>query len=137
MRSACCHTIRRGERLRSWCAVARPALYAAGTAGVYSRRPPERIDHGEDAESSARREAMEETGIRLRALEPVAAVWSMPGVSTERLSTVSRRLQRGRSHRRRRRRCDGEDIEVIEMPLAEACRDGGFRHAFTDMKTCC
>ncbi len=33
-----------------------------------------------------RREALEEGGLRLGALEHVATVWSMPGVSTERMA---------------------------------------------------
>lgn len=38
-----------------------------------------------NAEDSARREAMEEGGVRLGVLEFVAEVWSMPALSTERL----------------------------------------------------
>lgn len=38
-----------------------------------------------DAEESVRREAMEEGGVRLRLLEFVAEVWSLPALSTERL----------------------------------------------------
>jgi len=37
-------------------------------------------------EECARREAMEEAGIRLATLEPVATCWTMPGVSTERMT---------------------------------------------------
>ncbi len=39
----------------------------------------------EDPTDCIRREAMEEAGLRVGALEPVAVLWSMPGVSTERL----------------------------------------------------
>jgi nudix-type nucleoside diphosphatase (YffH/AdpP family) len=38
-----------------------------------------------DAEESARREAMEEGGVRLGVLEFVAEVWSLPALSSERL----------------------------------------------------
>ncbi|GAB6841605.1 nudix-type nucleoside diphosphatase (YffH/AdpP family) [Methylorubrum rhodinum] len=38
-----------------------------------------------DPHAGARREAFEETGVQLGALEPVATVWTMPGVSTERM----------------------------------------------------
>lgn len=40
----------------------------------------------EGADATARREAMEEAGVRLGELERVALCWSMPGVSTERLT---------------------------------------------------
>src|SRR3954471_17248345 len=36
-------------------------------------------------ESAALRETLEETGLRLQALEPVAFLWTMPGLSTERM----------------------------------------------------
>lgn len=40
----------------------------------------------EGPEATARREAMEEAGVRIGALERVALCWSMPGVSTERIT---------------------------------------------------
>lgn len=40
---------------------------------------------GSDPESCARSEADEEAGVRLRQLEAVATIWSMPALSTERL----------------------------------------------------
>ena len=40
----------------------------------------------QDAGESAKREAMEEGGVRLSKLEFVAEVWSLPALSTERLS---------------------------------------------------
>lgn len=43
------------------------------------------LEH-DDTETEARREAMEEAGLRLRVLERVASCWTMPGVSTERLT---------------------------------------------------
>ena len=43
------------------------------------------IAEGEDPEDCARREAMEEAGVRLGALELVANVWTMPVLSTERI----------------------------------------------------
>ncbi|MDF2116093.1 NUDIX domain-containing protein [Roseiarcaceae bacterium H3SJ34-1] len=38
-----------------------------------------------DPEVCARREALEEAGLRLETLEPVVRAWAMPGVSTEQL----------------------------------------------------
>jgi nudix-type nucleoside diphosphatase (YffH/AdpP family) len=39
-----------------------------------------------DAAATARREAMEEAGLRLGSLQLVATVWTMPGISTERMT---------------------------------------------------
>jgi nudix-type nucleoside diphosphatase (YffH/AdpP family) len=41
------------------------------------------VDAGEDPEDTARREAMEESGLRLGALEPMVQVYASPGYSTE------------------------------------------------------
>jgi nudix-type nucleoside diphosphatase (YffH/AdpP family) len=110
-----------------------PVLYAAGDdfmleaiAGLM-----------EDAEAAtcARREAMEETGLRLGALEEIASVWTMPGISTERMTlylatyTEADRVGEGGGLA-----TEHENITVVEMPLAElaALADGG---KLTDMKT--
>lgn len=85
------------------------------------------IDPGEKAEQSAWREAMEETGLDLKTLEPLGCFWSSPGSTTE------------RSHLFLAAYCaadrtgtgggvdDHEDIETLEVPLkALAARlDGG------------
>jgi nudix-type nucleoside diphosphatase (YffH/AdpP family) len=89
----------------------------------------------EDTADCARREAMEEAGLALSALEPVATAWTMPGISTERLAlylaTYSEADRIG----------DGggladehENITVEEVPLSElaAMADRG---ALNDLKT--
>ncbi|WP_424811384.1 NUDIX domain-containing protein [Roseococcus sp. YIM B11640] len=78
---------------------------------------------GEDAEACARREAMEEIGVRLGQLEPVARAWTMPALSTERVSLflapysetdcVAEGGGLAEEH---------EEITVLEMPLAELAR---------------
>ena len=60
-----------------------PVLFAEGPPEVMEV-PAGILDEGDPAEG-ARREAYEETGLRLGALEPVASAWSMPGISTERM----------------------------------------------------
>ena len=60
-----------------------PPLHAAGEVTVLEA-PAGLLDEG-DPEAGARREALEETGLRLGGLEPVALVWTMPGISTERM----------------------------------------------------
>jgi nudix-type nucleoside diphosphatase (YffH/AdpP family) len=60
-----------------------PVIWAGG--------PPELLEaiagmiDDEDQQACVRREAMEEAGVRLGELEPVAAAWSSPGVSSERM----------------------------------------------------
>lgn len=92
------------------------------------------IDDGDPA-ATARREAMEEAGLKLNALEPVASVWSIPGSSTERVDMFLAAYAEsdrvgdggGLDH-------EHENITVVEMPLAELARmaDAG---ELTDMKT--
>ncbi|MFL5083145.1 MAG: NUDIX domain-containing protein, partial [Microvirga sp.] len=60
-----------------------PVFHVAG-ADALLEAPAGGLDE-DDPEACARREAEEETGLVLRDLEPVAAAWTMPGVSTERL----------------------------------------------------
>ncbi len=93
------------------------------------------IEDGDDAPATAKREAFEEGGLRLGALEHVATGWSMPGVSTERMTlylAVYRAADRvgdggGVAH-------EDEEVRVVEMGLARlatlmAAGD------FVDMKT--
>jgi 8-oxo-dGTP pyrophosphatase MutT (NUDIX family) len=60
-----------------------PAFFAEGLEGVLEA-PAGRLD-SDDPEACARREVLEEVGLRLNKLEPVAIAWGMPAVSTERL----------------------------------------------------
>lgn len=88
-----------------------------------------------DPAAAAIREAEEEAGLTLRAVEFVANVYSMPGISTERMFLYLA------SYRASDRTGAGggvagedENITVVECPLAElaAMADGG---RLTDMKT--
>ncbi|MCK2056310.1 NUDIX hydrolase [Methylobacterium sp. 37f] len=60
-----------------------PAFYAAGATSVLEV-PAGLLDEAE-ADDGARREAFEETGVRLGKLEFVTCAWSMPGISTEQI----------------------------------------------------
>jgi nudix-type nucleoside diphosphatase (YffH/AdpP family) len=68
----------------------------------------------------ARREAQEETGLVLGALEHVATAWTMPGISTERmdyfLAAYSEADRRGEGGGLA---AEHESITVVEMPLSE------------------
>ena len=96
---------------------------------------PAGVTDGEDPAKAARREAMEETGLRLSQLEPAGALWSMPGCATERMYLylaaygAADRVGDGGGVEH-----EGEEIEVVEMPVAEAAQlvaDG----EISDMKT--
>ena len=109
-----------------------PPLYAGGEATILEA-PAGLIDPGEDGSTAARREAMEEVGVRLTSLDLVTSAWSMPGISAERMdmflaayATADRTGAGGG--------IDDEGIEVVEMPLSElaAMADAG---TLNDMKT--
>ncbi|MDQ6434520.1 NUDIX domain-containing protein [Mesorhizobium sp. LHD-90] len=82
----------------------------------------------DDPETCARREAEEELGYRLSDLRLVMMPFMSPGSVTERLAfftahySVADKVSDGGGHAG-----EGEDIEVVEMPLEEAyraCLDG-------------
>jgi nudix-type nucleoside diphosphatase (YffH/AdpP family) len=90
---------------------------------------------GGGAEEAARREAREETGLELRDLTSIGAMWTSPGGSTERMTLYLA------PYRAADRDGEGggaadehENITVVEMPLSELARmaDAG---EISDMKT--
>lgn len=93
------------------------------------------VTDGDETAATARREALEEAGVRLGDLEPVVCAWPSPGMLTERLQLylapyrAADRVAPGGGLAE-----EQEDIEVVEMPLADlaALADQG---ALTDMKT--
>ena len=46
-------------------------------------------DHA-DSITAEKREAFEEAGLQLRSLECIATVWTTPGISTERMTSLPR-----------------------------------------------
>ncbi|MCC7347129.1 MAG: NUDIX domain-containing protein [Variibacter sp.] len=112
-----------------------PVLRAGGGADELLEAIAGIIDAGESAEASARREAMEEAGLQLETLEPAACVWTMPGLSTERMHAFFARYDAasfvgpggGLVH-------EHEAITVVEMelPALAAMADNG---AVADCKT--
>ncbi|MBD2747376.1 NUDIX hydrolase [Microvirga sp. BT688] len=89
----------------------------------------------DEPETCARREAMEEAGLRLHRLERVVTAWSTPGITTERLHlflapyTSADRVEEGGGLAD-----EHEDIEVLEIGLDELM---GMleKGAVADMKT--
>lgn len=95
-----------------------PALQVCGD-GLVLEPAAGRLDEA-DPEACARREALEEIGLRLTVLEPVARVWTMPALSTERAWMYlapyddADRVTAGGGLAE-----EHEEIEVLEWPLAE------------------
>jgi nudix-type nucleoside diphosphatase (YffH/AdpP family) len=96
---------------------------------------PAGLVENEDAGQAIRREAMEETGLELAGVEPVATVWTMPGISTERMHlflgsySAGDRKGEGGGHR-----TEHENITTEEVPLAELAAMADDRR-IADMKT--
>jgi len=110
-----------------------PVLAAAGEATLMEAIAG--LTDDEPPEEAARREALEETGVQLKALEAVGTVWTMPGLSTERMHLYLAPYTRGdRVGEGGGASGEHENITVLELPLREiaAMADGG---ALADMKT--
>jgi nudix-type nucleoside diphosphatase (YffH/AdpP family) len=89
----------------------------------------------DDPLACARREAEEEVGLALRELEAVGAVWTMPGVSTERMHLfLASYAENDRTGEGGGLADEHENITVVEMPLSElgAMMERG---ELTDLKT--
>ncbi|MCJ2080385.1 NUDIX domain-containing protein [Methylobacterium sp. J-090] len=109
------------------------ALYAAGTESVLEV-PAGLLDEA-DPEEGARREAYEEVGVRLGALERISCGWSMPGISTEQMDLfLAPYGTDDRSGPGGGLDAEHENITVHEMSLSTlaAMSDTG---AITDIKT--
>jgi nudix-type nucleoside diphosphatase (YffH/AdpP family) len=96
----------------------RPGVRLAGGTATLEA-PAGLIDPGEDGDACARREAREETGLELSALEPIGRYWSSPSSTTERSELFLA------AYAAADRTGDGggvdehERLEVLELPLAE------------------
>ncbi|MEX0751802.1 MAG: NUDIX domain-containing protein [Xanthobacteraceae bacterium] len=88
-----------------------------------------------DAAAAARREALEEAGLRLNTLEHVATTWTMPGISTEQMTLYlatyepADRIKEGGGVA-----TEHENTSIVEIELAKL---GELMQAgqLTDMKT--
>jgi nudix-type nucleoside diphosphatase (YffH/AdpP family) len=76
---------------------------------------------GEDAESAIRREVAEETGVRVTSPRKIFEAYMSPGSVTEKLHFfVAKYTDGDRLHAGGGDAVEGEDIEVLELPLARA-----------------
>ncbi|GJE60425.1 NUDIX domain-containing protein [Methylobacterium trifolii] len=123
-----------GRRVAMLVSQFRAPVFFAGGPETLLETPAGILDEG-DAEDGARREAYEETGLRLGALEPVVSAWTAPGISTERMDLfLAAFSEADRAGPGGGLAEEHEAITVHEMPLSEiaAMSDAG---AITDMKT--
>jgi nudix-type nucleoside diphosphatase (YffH/AdpP family) len=110
-----------------------PVKVASGADDLLEA-PAGMIDGDDSPEDSVRREAMEEVGLKLGALELVAAAWPSPGVSTETMALYlaayvpADRIASGGGLVQ-----EQEDITVCETPLADLAHLGADGEA-VDMK---
>ena len=113
-----------------------PVLARTGEA-LLLEAPAGLLEDGEDVEACARRETLEETGLRLQTLERVAVLWSSPGLSTERVSLylapygAADRVAPGGGLA-----AESERLEPVEIDLWQLWKmltNGGI----SDMKTYC
>lgn len=114
--------------------LARAPVLSSGQKDFLIEAPAGLLDEGEEPEAAARREAFEETGLELKALERLGTFWTMPGISTERMTLFLA------AYRAADRTGTGgglaeehEDIVCTEMPLRTlaALADAG---ELTDMR---
>ena len=61
-----------------------PVLFKGETEHLIEA-PAGLLEQGEEPAAAARREALEEAGVALTTMEPLGTIWTMPGVSTERM----------------------------------------------------
>ena len=111
-----------------------PQLYL-GQHGPSLEAIAGRLEPDETAAELIRREAEEEAGLRLGALEQVVTCWASPGVSTERFTLyLSAYVEADRTGPGGGRADELEDIEVEELSLSELARRAD-QAAITDAKT--
>lgn len=97
----------------------RAALMFAGGTTVLEA-PAGLIEPGEDLKACARRELVEEAGLSVDDLEPAGSIWTIPGMSTERIDLfLAAYSDAQRTGAGGGLESENENITVVETPLAE------------------
>lgn len=99
----------------------RPGAFFGGHPDGFLLEVPAGLLDDDSPQDAIAREAMEETGYAISGLRHVFDMYSSPGTLTERVSCFAARIDANRrdgkgggvDH-------EGEDIEVVEMPVEEA-----------------
>ena len=111
-----------------------PALLMAGTERLIEAAAGA-IEEGDTPEDTVRKEAEQELGCRVHALRPLFNVFTSPGASVERIHLfLAEYAESDRTGAGGGVQAEGEDIEVLELPLAEAVAMAR-RGEIIDMKT--
>ena len=115
----------------------RPGAYAAGDAEPWLIETVAGIiDEGETVEAVARREALEEAGVRIGRLAPLGRQYMTPGGSSEAISFFVGEVDAATAHGVHGAAQEAEDIRVLTVPFAEAeamAQDGRIRNAMTTL----
>ncbi len=94
--------------------------YVTGEAPWMLEIPAGAVDHGEAVEAAARREVLEEAGLRLSRLWPVLRYYTSPGTLSERIIVFCAPVDAGDAGGIHGLADENEDIRVAVMPFAEA-----------------
>jgi nudix-type nucleoside diphosphatase (YffH/AdpP family) len=96
-----------------------PAYVNGHRDGMLLEAPAGLLD-GDDPAAAIRREAEEETGVRVGVVQPLFEVYMSPGSVTERLHFFAAPYVSGAQSAGAGVAEEGEDIEVVELGLADA-----------------
>jgi nudix-type nucleoside diphosphatase (YffH/AdpP family) len=96
-----------------------PAYLNGHPDGMLLEAPAGLLDD-EDAESAIRREAEEETGVRVGEVQRLFELFMSPGSVTERVAFFAAPYQAGAAQRHAGVAGEGEHIEVVELPFQRA-----------------
>ena len=94
--------------------------YVNGEASWMLEIPAGAVDDGEDVEEAARREALEEAGLRLSRLWPVLRYYSSPGTLSERIIVYCAPVDVSAAGGIYGLDDENEDIRVVVVPFADA-----------------
>jgi nudix-type nucleoside diphosphatase (YffH/AdpP family) len=100
----------------------RPGAFFGGHPDGFLLETPAGLLDDDSPEDAVTREAMEETGYAVRDVRHLFDIYSSPGTLTERVSCFAAHVDASRREGRGGGvEGEGEDIEIIEMPIDEAC----------------